>query len=536
MKQFLITLILIIAWAHIGAFAQSWLPSDKCADSWSSKNESGQFNDEIDKNHSTYMKRTKRSACHKEWTVLVYMAADNDLSPYALWDLHEMETQIKGQKNLGATSGDVDVVVELDTYRRSGISRYHMFQGQAAYDEDLSIEDFRTRDESSISSPLIQVLPEVGAGSLRDQTKRFEQFLQWGIRKFPAKRYMVVIWGHGEGYLGTHYEGRLRRENVAQRIDARYLRLPEIEIMNGISAPTLYPIDKVTGGVAFDYSELSFMDIPSLASVFKRVKDDTLEGKNLEILSFDACLMQSLEVATELSPSIDFLVGSNQIQNYLGLPYRSLLDLLNSKPQTPTNLLTRDIVEVTRKSFLLNGYQAQIDSSASETFSVSALSLIALRQELLPALDDLSRALLNYLKEDEMRAFEMAFIFQNSPSIEGETKDLGQFFGILEMLLWQEAQNGGLTKSGLALKGEVAAAASSLARSIEAYAYGERYIQRQFRAEDNWLLGQFRGLSVWMPRSRVAFEHRFSEFSESALFERPWGGWMRAVLASGALF
>ena len=37
-----------------------------------------------------------RTACYKDWTVLIYMAADNDLFPYAQLNLYEMEAQESG--------------------------------------------------------------------------------------------------------------------------------------------------------------------------------------------------------------------------------------------------------------------------------------------------------------------------------------------------------------------------------------------------------------------------------------------------------
>jgi len=45
----------------------------------------------------------------KQWTVLVWMAGDNDLEEYALGDLNEL-------KKIGSTA-DVDVVAQIDLHR-----------------------------------------------------------------------------------------------------------------------------------------------------------------------------------------------------------------------------------------------------------------------------------------------------------------------------------------------------------------------------------------------------------------------------------
>ena len=42
-----------------------------------------------------------RKDCQKELTVLVFMAASNDLSPYAFWDLTEMEASYSTSSRAG---------------------------------------------------------------------------------------------------------------------------------------------------------------------------------------------------------------------------------------------------------------------------------------------------------------------------------------------------------------------------------------------------------------------------------------------------
>ena len=61
------------------------------------------------------------------------------------------------------------------------------------------------------------------------------------------------------------------------------------------------------------------------------------------------------------------------------------------------------------------------------------------------------------------------------------------------------------------------------------YAYGEQYIQLQHRQEDNWLLGFFKGISVWMPKNREAFEYRYKEMQQSKFFTTDWNAWMKDI-------
>src|SRR5205823_4360611 len=52
-------------------------------------------------------------------------------------------------------------------------------------------------------------------------------------------------------------------------------------------------------------------------------------GRPVDVLLSDACLMQTVEVAAELAGTARFSVGSSQVQGYLGLPYRRVVQRLS---------------------------------------------------------------------------------------------------------------------------------------------------------------------------------------------------------------
>lgn len=85
--------------------------------------------------------------------------------------------------------------------------------------------------------------------------------------------------------------------------------------------------DKDFGGIAFRQSSNSWLDIPGLKYAL-----DSFARKNdvVDVYASDACLMQMLEVSYELSDSARFIVGSAQVQNFLGLPYRRIMYELNT--------------------------------------------------------------------------------------------------------------------------------------------------------------------------------------------------------------
>lgn len=102
----------------------------------------------------------------RDWTVMVYMAADNGLSQWADSDLVEME-------EIGSND-DIAILVQLDK-PNIGAKRLYV-----AKDTTYS-------------------LGELGIIDMCDWRTLYD-FLDWGICNYPAKRYFVILWDHGTGW------------------------------------------------------------------------------------------------------------------------------------------------------------------------------------------------------------------------------------------------------------------------------------------------------------------------------------------------
>ncbi len=508
----------------------SWYPKVECETMWKGLGEERHYSFDKDasltdlgnQGYHSYQQRVQRDTCLKEWTVLVYMAADNDLSPYALWDLHEMESQLKNELNLGASTDTTDVLVELDTLRDTGVRRLHVFQSEQNYRSDLTLNDYEKMDERFIRSPIVKHFPEKGPGRLQSAESRFKRFLSWGVQKYPAKKYMIVMWGHGEGFLGNFIEGSFKRKelSVSPLIEkkSRFFEAEDFVLESFLDLPKakVFSLEKQFGGIGFDNSDQSFIDISTLGKILGDWKEKLLEGKNFDFLAFDACLMQSLEVIAEVSQSTDFISGSNQIQNYLGLPYRKLLDQINLGVSSFE--LAKKLPVLTRDSWGQEGYQGSIDPKGLKTFTMSSLASSQIENNLYFHFDKIAKQLLSYIEEDSSRKQELLFMLEKSPRFQGEMIDIGLFYGLLEKLLWHER-----------LAGENTARSSMLARTVgEAhFRLREIFIESQFGtlyyegAESEragYLLGHFNGMSLWLPKNERLYNMRKDEMGKSSLF------------------
>lgn len=514
---FLSAVILASALLTGGAEASALSP---CKGKW----KSGEFAYNFTENYSDFAKRLQRGACEKEWTVLVYMAADNDLYPYALWDLYEMEARFDSERNMAGSSLKTDLLVQVDGPANNDLRRLHIFSGPVAYSKNKTKKDFENARLDEVKSPIVERPLE----DKKSEKERLAEFLAWGVKNYPAKQYMVIVWGHGQGWKAYPVK-RPVRSHTLQPSD-----MPE-------AFPTDSQPDAKFGGIAFRQSANSWLDIPALRQVLEAFKRQT--GKPVDVYASDACLMQMLEVSYELSANARFVVGSTQVQNFLGLPYRRIMYELNSGRFNGQRAANRPSVDGKDEAYLLAkmipqlmkqsldpraGSQGRADKEAQKFVTSSALTSAELQRLLIPELKLLGAALKAYMQEEPMRVMDLQFVMQNAPAFEGSAQDFGIFLGLLELQLKEEKARDakGETAAAANLKDQVIRTKDVLNRTVLAYAYGNGY------GVDDAKMVSFipRAVSLWLPVAPEEYKTRKAEFGSSRFYkDTRWGEWLDAA-------
>ena len=106
-----------------------------------------------------------------------------------------------------------------------------------------------------------------------------KDFLEWGMKEYPAKHYMVVVQGHGTGAAGV--------------------------------------LSDKDGS----------MSLPTMEKTLKDVREDT--GVKPDILVFDACLMGGTEVAYQMKDTADIMIASQEVERGFTIPYQKPVSYLN---------------------------------------------------------------------------------------------------------------------------------------------------------------------------------------------------------------
>ena len=252
-----------------------------------------------------------------EWTVMVYLAADNNLESAGINDINEMEI-------VGSTT-DVNIVVQVDRIPGYDISNSNWTNTRRYY----ITQDF---DPFQINSEFSD-LGELNMGD----PQTLVDFTSWAITEYPAKKYLLVIWNHGGGFRSPAYTAK----DIAW--------------------------DDTSGGDRITMPELEY----ALSAI------STQMGKKIDIVGMDACLMAMTEVAYQIKDYADILVASEENEPGDGWPYDTILAQLVANPLMPTEQLAKDIVN--KYIYFYSSYnvtQSAIDLSYMDTLT-SQLSNLA---------------------------------------------------------------------------------------------------------------------------------------------------------------
>lgn len=230
-----------------------------------------------------------------EWTVMVYMNGDNDLEKFAVADFLEMA-------EVGSTH-QVNVIVQFDRRSKKDYKIGHR-RVAPGWTETL-----RFRVAQGMKPLLANALNRESATELdMGDPEVLRNFVKWARDVYPAKRFALVIWDHGDGFRAV--EPEVPGEEPRQ--EAVYRSLED-------AAHRAVSHDQSNGNVLYNHEVQSALRA-------------ALEGKHLAVLGFDACLMGMIEVAFAMRDFADVLVASEELVPGTGWDYADWLRPLVQSP------------------------------------------------------------------------------------------------------------------------------------------------------------------------------------------------------------
>lgn len=304
----------------------------------------------------------------KKWTVLVYIAADNDLYPFAYRNLAQMK-QVGSNENF-------NIVVHLDIKH----------SGQPKVTKRLFIEN----------NKIWQIGPDYTMDSGSDVT--LINSVTWALNDYPADHFALVLWNHGSGDLNpilkrTINPTQLFRYNPETQLIELDRSIGFIDFIDQLSeeADQETPSDIAERinraasensqapaalcaqrGICFDETNRTYLDDAKLMRAFGNIVKSR-NNKKIDLIIFDACLMAGTGTAWMMSQFADYMVASEEVVPGSGYDYQLLLQPLANGTITPEDFAKHIVAtfyttyhtltqDYTQSAFRLQDFKAVSDN------------------------------------------------------------------------------------------------------------------------------------------------------------------------------
>lgn len=291
-----------------------------------------------------------------DWTVLVYLDGDNDLEDAAVDDFGEMASVGSNER--------LNIIVQFDR-----IASDEDWDDSTYGDWD-GVKRFRIEERKRpVKGNQIEDLGELNMGS----PDTLVDFATWGIETYPAEHYALIFWDHGASWPGIASD---------------------------------------------DTSDGDMLTLPELAEALGEIQEQSGVEK-LDLLGFDACLMNQIDVLQAVAQYGDVAIGSADLEPGEGWAWNAWLKDLATSPPDDAAALAPSIID----SFT-EFYEEENDPSV--TLAAFDLSMI---EQMTEELNTLSNAMIetmpnSYKAIGEARAYAAEYA---SGDTDISAIDLGYF-------------------------------------------------------------------------------------------------------------
>lgn len=263
----------------------------------------------------------------KKWTFMVFLNGNNNL---------DNKTNRFGEKNIKAmeqvgSNDDVNIVVQWASLTTHKVTRLYIQ---------------KSTNPDKVTSPVIEDLGSVDMGN----PESLENFVAWTVEHYPAEHYFIDVWNHGGGWQKKRLAGASR--------DISW--------------------DDLTG---------NSITTEQLGHVMARAA--FLIGHKVDIYGSDACLMGMIEVANEMSDSVQYFIGSQETEPMEGWPYAQLL----AKWEATKDATSNEIVNILTQEFVKAYQPGGVYPENYVTMSAYDLSKLPALNKTLYALGETMRQL-----------------------------------------------------------------------------------------------------------------------------------------------
>ena len=310
----------------------------------------------------------------KPWTVLYYVVVDERTLEYEL-------DAIKAVPKWITDESQCNCILQWDTHKDP--AKLYVAGNKQWNEQDVSVSD-----------------------NMGDALT-FYRFLEWGMKNYPAEKYMIFIGGHGSGWedkwgpgsvsdrayptqwFRDQLQGRIGSSKGSAIYKPQGTKFASFEIStkrSGLLADKddtgtvyhdEYTDDEEGKGTAYDYDDNDCLTLQEIRVVLEEAQRRFHGGKKFDVLGYSSCWQMNFESVFEHQDLARYIIGCETV-SYTGtkLLYSFLDDMCN-KPETSA----RELCDIIIKDYIHstdNGETiAWIDTDGIKDI-VSALDRIAI--------------------------------------------------------------------------------------------------------------------------------------------------------------
>jgi len=252
----------------------------------------------------------------KDWTIILYVAADNDLGAFAIRNIKQMAYV--------GSNEHFNIVVQLDIRKSTGekiTRRYYVKKGKVLH---LNADD---PDSQKMDSGDPETLVSCCG---------------WAIENFPAEQFGLILWNHGTGILDP-LRGRMIRPTELLSFNPQ---TNQVELDRSIG----YLDRMLQRGICWDDTTGNYLNNQKLDYALDCVCKKYLNGEKFLFVGFDACLMQMIEVANIIKNYAHIMIGSQEAELGYGWNYANVLNPFKEGTIAPIDFVDH-IIESYRVSY-----------------------------------------------------------------------------------------------------------------------------------------------------------------------------------------
>jgi hypothetical protein len=412
-----------------------------------------------------------RAISKKNWTVMVYLAGDNNLDGAGVVDLKEM-------KKVGSTP-EINILAQFDRQGAGSRTKRYFLKKGGTFDQDAVAD-----------------LGETNTGD----PKVLEDFIKWGAVSYPAEHFLVVVWNHGAGWDDTNvYRAAnrllkldvIRKNGIAARsrggalgtVSSRQIRsITDRRFRRALFSSTVTRAIR-TRAIAFDDNAKDFLD---------NIEMKRLLGSAKKALK---CLMSMVEVGYQVRDSVTYTVGSEQVEPGDGWPYDTILAELAKKPTMTPDALSKVIVKKYLAAY-----------STAEPVTQSAFDLTR-SDTMTTAIDQLAKAMTSNLSNATVRAAAL------SARNQVQTYEVPDYIDLVDFATLLKAQV------------TLAALQSACQDVIDAAKIGQFVVASGYKGQP---MAGSHGVSIYFPTKQISPLYAKLDFTQNTA----WDEFLRAYITA----